>query len=316
LDEFENWIYRILNLNHMKRRIFIKKSSLTALSISIFGAIHWNGNSFVGDSPTTTDILGPFYRPGTPLRNNIIPLGSKGIPLHLSGVIFMDNGKATLDNALIEIWQCNENQEYDNSSDDYLYRGALRTGKDGKYNFTTIIPVPYKANPADESSWRPAHIHIRVSSPLQQDLITQIYFKGDKYIDTDTSSSAPESINRILEIKTNAKNEKQVVFDVIMSKSFPLDDQVYKKIEGLYRTDEKVADSERIFEFIRNDDILFMKLKGQLVAGLKYVGENTFEGGMGYPKVKFDLRQGGIVKASIEMRKAKFFAEKFLKYSE
>jgi protocatechuate 3,4-dioxygenase beta subunit len=290
----------------MKRRTFIKQSSLTVLSISAFGSIQWNGKSFEGDSPTTTDILGPFYRPGTPLRNNIIPPGSKGIPLHLSGVIFMDNGKTPHDNALIEIWQCNENQEYDNSSDDYLCRGALRTGKDGKYKFTTIIPVPYKANPTDESSWRPAHIHIRISSPSQQ----------DKYIDTDASSSAPESVNRILEITTNAKNEKQVVFNVIMSKAFPLEDQVYKKIEGLYRTDQKIADSERIFEFVRKDDILFLKLKGQLVAGLKYVGENTFEGGMGYPKVKFDLQQGGIVKASIEMRKVKFVAEKFLKYSE
>jgi catechol 1,2-dioxygenase len=300
----------------MKRRTFIKKSSLTALSVSAFGAIQWNGKSFVGDSPTTTDILGPFYRPGSPLRSNIIPQGSKGVLLHLNGVIFMDNGKTPLDNALIEIWQCNENQEYDNSSDDYLHRGALKTGRDGKYNFTTIIPVPYKANPADESSWRPAHIHLRVASPSQQDLITQIYFKGDKYIDTDRSSSAPSSANRILEITTNSRNEKQVVFDVVMSKTFPLDDQVYKKIEGLYRTDQKIADSERIFEFVRKDDLLFMKLKGQYLEGLKYVGENTFEGGMGYRKVKFDLQQGGIVKASIEMRDTKIVAEKFLKYSE
>jgi catechol 1,2-dioxygenase len=300
----------------MKRRSFVKKSSLTALSISVFGAIQWNGKSFVGDSPTTTDILGPFYRPGAPVRNNIFPPGSNGVPLHLSGVIYRDNGKTPHDNALVEIWQCNENQEYDNSSDDYLCRGAIRTGKDGKYEFFTIIPVPYKANPKDESSWRPAHIHMRISSPSQQDLITQIYFKGDKYIDTDSSSSAPESANRILEITTNTKNEKQVVFDVIMSKTFPLDDKVYKKIEGLYRTDDKIADSERIFEFSRRDDILFLKLKGQLVAGLKYVGENTFEGGLGYPKVKFDLQQGGIVKATIEMRKVKYLAEKFLKYSE
>lgn len=44
----------------MKRRTFIKNSSLMAISVSAFGAIHWNGKSFVGDTPTTTDILGPF----------------------------------------------------------------------------------------------------------------------------------------------------------------------------------------------------------------------------------------------------------------
>ena len=48
----------------MKRRTFVKNSTLTAFSIATIGSIHWNGKSFVGDNTTTTDILGPFYRPG------------------------------------------------------------------------------------------------------------------------------------------------------------------------------------------------------------------------------------------------------------
>ncbi|WP_228850472.1 dioxygenase family protein [Aegicerativicinus sediminis] len=300
----------------MKRRTFIHQSSLLAFSISAFGTIQWNGEKFVGDSPTTTDILGPFYRPGTPLRSNIIPKGSKGIPMHLSGTIFKRDGKTPLNNALIEIWQCNENQVYDNATDDYLNRGALRTAADGKYHFTTIVPVPYKANPDNESSWRPAHIHMRVSSPEQQDLITQIYFKGDKYNGSDDSASSPSAANRILEIGTNSNNEKNVVFNVVMNETFPLADNEFKKIEGLYRTDQKIADSDRIYEFVRKDDLLFMKLKGQYVASLKYIGDNTFEGGLGYPKVKFDLQQGGIHHATIESRNGRILAEKFLKYSE
>ena len=78
-------------------------------------------------------------------------------------------------NALIESWQCDEDEHYDNVSDEYLYRGALRTGKDGKYSFKTIVPVPYK----DGEGWRPSHIHFRISSNDHQDLITQIYFEGD-----------------------------------------------------------------------------------------------------------------------------------------
>jgi protocatechuate 3,4-dioxygenase beta subunit len=180
----------------MKRREFIKNSSLMAISVSAFGAIHWNGKSFVGDTSTTTDILGPFYRPNVPLRSNIIPSGSKGIPLNLKGTIFKHNGQTPLKNALIEIWQCDENEHYDNTSDGYLFRGAVKTGKSGKYDFKTIVPVPYKANPNNEASWRPAHIHIRVSSDSQQDLITQIYFKGDKYLDKDRSSAAPQAVKR------------------------------------------------------------------------------------------------------------------------
>lgn len=294
----------------MERREFIKNSSLLAISVSAFGAIHWNGKSFVGDTPTTTDILGPFYRPGAPLRSNIIPSGSKGSPLNLKGTIFQHDGKTPLKNALIEIWQCDENEYYDNTSDGYLFRGAVKTRKNGMYDFKTIVPVPYKANPKDEASWRPAHIHMRVSSETQQDLITQIYFKGDKYIDKDKSSSSPQAVNRILSITKNAATENEVTFDIVMSKEFPLDAVVYRKITGLYQMDKD------IIEFIKSDDLLFMKRNGQLLVSLKYIGNNTFEGGIGFPKVNFELLVGGGVKATVSFRDNTYSGEKFLKYSD
>ena len=67
----------------MQRRTFIKNSSLTVISISAFGGLNWNGKNFEGDNPTTTDILGPFYRPGAPLRNNLRMAGSNGTPVIL-----------------------------------------------------------------------------------------------------------------------------------------------------------------------------------------------------------------------------------------
>ena len=295
----------------MKRRTFIKKSSLTALSISAFGAIHWNGKSFVGDSPTTTDILGPFYRPGAPMRSNIIPPNSKGSPMNLSGTIFKEDGKTPINNASVEIWQCDENEHYDNASDSYFFRGAIMTGKNGKYDFKTIVPVPYKADPNDESSWRPAHIHMRVSVVDQQDLITQIYFKGDKYIDSDTWASSPQAVNRILNIAKNPAGGNAVTFDVVMKKEFPLDTEVYKKITGLYRMEDK----SRI-EFIKNDDLLFMKRNGQLSAALKYMGNNTFEGGIGFPKVSFELLADGGSKTVVTTEIKTDIGEKYLKYSD
>ena len=295
----------------MERRTFIKKSSLMAISVSAFGAIHWNGKSFIGDSPTTTDILGPFYRPGAPMRGDLVPPNSKGIPMNLSGTIFKQDGKTPLDNALIEIWQCDENEHYDNASDSYLLRGALKTGKNGKYDFKTIVPVPYKATPDDEASWRPAHIHMRVSVADQQDLVTQIYFKGDKYLDKDTWSSSPQAVNRILNIVKNSSGVNTVTFDVIMSKEFPLDKEVYNKITGLYQ-----MDNAYIVEFIKNDDLLFMKRNGQLVASLKYIGNNTFEGGIGFPKVTFELLAKGGSKATVTTQDKTYIGEKYLKYNE
>lgn len=295
----------------MQRRNFIKKSSLMAFSVSAFGGIHWNGINFVGDSPTTTDILGPFYRPGAPMRNNIISPGSTGIPMNLSGKVFSENGETPLDKALVEIWQCDEKEYYDNASDDYLFRGAVKTDKNGAYNFKTIVPVPYKANPDNENSWRPAHIHMRVSVPDQQDLITQIYFKGDQYIDNDTWASSPRAINRTLEIIKNDKGESEVTFDIVMSKEFPLDSKVYNRITGLYKMED-----ESNIEFIKSDDLLLLKRNGHLLEGLRYVGNNTFEGGVGYPKVSFELLEKGGTKAVISLPSKSVSGEKFLKYKE
>jgi catechol 1,2-dioxygenase len=75
----------------MQRRTFIKESGMVALSLGVFGNIRWENDRFVGD--TTTDILGPFYRPGAPLRTNINPEGFTGEILHLSGTILKSDGK-------------------------------------------------------------------------------------------------------------------------------------------------------------------------------------------------------------------------------
>lgn len=294
----------------MKRRTFIKQSSLTALSTSAFGAIQWTGNSFVGNNPTTTDILGPFYRPGAPLRSNIIPANSKGSLLNLKGIIYGEDGKAPLNNALVEIWQCDENEYYDNISDSYKFRGALITEKNGKYEFKTIIPVPYKADLNDDSSWRPAHIHMRVSIPNQQDLITQLYFKGGEYVDKDAWSSSPHAANRILTISKNKNGESEVKFDVVMNKEIPLDEEVYKKITGLYQVDKDVV------EFKKMDDLLFVKYNGQYVSSIKYIGNNTFEEKIEQLKVTFELLPNGGTKANINYYGKAMTGEKFLKYTD
>ena len=295
----------------MQRRTFIKNSSLTVISISAFGGLNWNGKNFEGDNETTTDILGPFYRPGAPLRTNLRLPGTNGAPIVLKGIIFKEDGKTPVNNAFVEIWHCDEHEVYDNASDDYNYRGAQKTKADGKYAFKSILPVPYKADPNSEASWRPAHIHMRVSVPGQQDLITQLYFKGGKYVETDTWASAPQAVNRILDVSKNASGESEIVFNVIMRKEIPLDKKVYDKITGLYSID----DGSKI-EFIQKDDLLFMKRNGQLMAGLTYKGNNSFEGGIGFPKVRFEVLTNGGSKAVITTQTKTYTGEKYLKYNE
>lgn len=275
----------------MQRRNFIYNSSMIAFSMSVFGKIKWNGISFVGNDPTTADILGPYFRPGAPIRTDLVQPGAKGDIIRFSGIIFGKDGKTPEKNALLEIWHCNENGIYDNTSDDYVYRASWRTGADGKYNFRTIMPVPYKVS---DTATRPAHIHMRISGTTDQDLVTQIYFKGDKYIPGDASSSDPKSINRILDVSKNAKNERLVKFDVVLQDAYILDAAGYKKIEGLYDMGKGM-----MAEFYHEGDDLFAKYNGQIEEAMEYKGNNNFEGGLGQMKVHFDLLPDNDVKAQV-----------------
>jgi len=292
----------------MKRRTFIKNSALTVMSVSAFGVLNWNGKSFEGDTPTTSDILGPFYRPGSPMRTNLRLPNSMGTPIVLKGNIFKEDGKTPVPNALVEIWHCDENQVYDNTSDNYNYRGGQITKADGKYEFKSILPIPYKANLTDETSWRPAHIHMRVSVLNQQDLVTQIYFKEGKYVDKDKWASAPEAKNRILQIR-DVKGVGEITFNVVLQKEYKLSKNYYDKIEGLYD-----LGNESTVEFKMNDDLLFMKYNGQQYASLLYKGNNKFEGGIEDPIADFVLPAKGDTIANIQLYGKTYKGTRMLKY--
>lgn len=246
-----------------------------AMGVGVFGKVSWGKDKFIGDRPTTTDVLGPFYRPGAPFRMNINPKGYSGKVFHISGTVFKADGKTLFKNSLIEIWQCDENKLYDNASDEYKYRGSQKTGADGKYHFIGMHPIPYPAGEKSEI-WRPAHIHLLVSGEGQQDLITQVYLEGDPYLEKDIASSSPDDAQkRILKITRNSRNEEMVQFDIVMQKEFKLDDSVFKKINGVYKMNNK-----SVMEFYKKDDLLFFKWNGQIREGLSYKGNNTFAGGI------------------------------------
>lgn len=292
----------------MKRRKFIQDSAMIALSVGVFGKIKWDGEKYVGTDPTTTDILGPFYRPGAPFKTDLVQAGTKGEIMHFSGTVFGKDGKA-LKAALVEIWHCDENGVYDNTSDNYVYRSSFKTGADGKYNFKSIFPVPYAVN---TTLTRPAHIHMRISAAGVQDLVTQVYFKGDKHIAEDISAKEKSALNRILAITKNAKNEKVVKFDVYLKEEYVLEATAFKKIEGLYEMSDR-----SMIDFYKNGDQLFAKVNGQIMEAMDYKGDNSFAGGNDYVKAKFELLANGVTKVTVTITEDKpieITGTKLLKY--
>lgn len=107
-------------------------------------------------APTPPDALGPFYKPGAPQRTAV------GSGYTLNGVIRSAADCAPIHGAQIEVWMAGPTGEY---LDDF--RATLFAGDDGSYTFESHFPPPY--------SGRPPHIHLMVSAPGYETLVTQHY---------------------------------------------------------------------------------------------------------------------------------------------
>lgn len=55
--------------------------------------------------------------------------------------------------------------------------------------------------PTKRENLKPAFIHLRFSCKNHHYLITQLCFKGDRFIENDAYGASLQSVNRILEIK-------------------------------------------------------------------------------------------------------------------
>jgi catechol 1,2-dioxygenase len=275
----------------MKRREFGKLTGLSVMALSTTGFIQFNGTNYEGNCETTSDILGPFYRPNSPKRDNLVVPELPGDIVELSGIVRHKDCQTPYKNAKVELWHCSSDEIYDNDSTEYRYRGTTYCDDNGSYKFTTQMPVPYDAG---GGLIRPAHFHLMISAPGYQSLITQLYFQGDPYIDTDVSSSSPAAEYRKLKV-AEENGRKKVVFDCSMNDKLKASASSLTQIIGKYKNDV----SGEIQEYFEQDGLLWEKneVYGE---NFEYVGENKFEyGGMpkgSYRKLQFDLKESGQIK--------------------
>ncbi|RJQ42792.1 MAG: intradiol ring-cleavage dioxygenase [Nitrospiraceae bacterium] len=107
-------------------------------------------------TPTTPDMLGPFYKEGAPVRSSV------GAGYVLTGTVRSSADCNPVSNAKIEFWLVGPNGQYDDE-----HRATLYSGNNGEYKFESNIPKPY--------SGRPPHIHVMVMAEGFSHLITQHY---------------------------------------------------------------------------------------------------------------------------------------------
>ena len=198
----------------MDRKKFIASAALTAVSLTTFGSIIKGLNGkFAGDCETTNDILGPFYRPNAPIRSDLTDSKLAGTRITVKGKVYKSDCITPVKGAMVEIWQCNAEGEYDNETEDYKLRARWKTNENGEYSFKTILPGKY----LNGKLYRPSHIHYRVTEKSSKELISQIYFKGDPHITKDPWASDVAAKERVLQITPEDTNGNLVVkFDIYL----------------------------------------------------------------------------------------------------
>jgi protocatechuate 3,4-dioxygenase beta subunit len=121
-----------------------------------------------GDEPTIRQTEGPYFKPSSPQRAELVEANSKGRLVELGGQV-LTRACRPVAGALVDLWHCDEWGEYDNKG--FRYRGHLFSDADGRYRFRTIVPAIYPG--------RTRHYHVKVQAPQQAVLTTQLYFPDE-----------------------------------------------------------------------------------------------------------------------------------------
>lgn len=242
---------------------------MTAVAISASGFIRFDGGHYIGECETTSDILGPLYRPNSPIRTNLRVKGQAGDLAVLKGYVRHDDCTTPYKNAKVELWHCDAKGLYDNTSPEFRYRGTTFTNEKGYYSFQTIMPVNY----GGDGFVRPAHYHLIITAKGYKPLITQLYFDGDEHIKDDPYASSPTAQKRILKVEKDSKGITNIRYDVGMSTVLYLEAASIGKLAGKYIGRDDQKKTKELFTF---ENRLWMKNEA-FGNRFEYVGNNTFE---------------------------------------
>jgi protocatechuate 3,4-dioxygenase beta subunit len=178
------------------RQEFILLSDVLGVS-ALVNALHDRKARELG---TQSSLLGPFYREDAPT----LPLGACIVRNPTAPEIVMygqvvDNDGAPVPNALIQVWQTNEDGLYDlqtEAHDVMDMRAIFRSDAQGNYHFRTVRPRGYSipmdgpvgrlVQQQNRHGFRPSHLHFLIGGEGYRELVTALYFGDDEHIDSDT----------------------------------------------------------------------------------------------------------------------------------
>jgi len=178
-----------------------------SLGVSSLVCLLNNGND--GQTETTANLLGPFWRMDSPRTENdgsIVRSPTPGEPIFVTGWV-KDRAGRPVAGAEVDVWHTSGEGFYENQDPaqaDMNLRGKFTTGEDGRFSFRSVKPAGYPipiSGPVGEllraqgrHNLRPAHIHFLIFKPGFKTQFSQVYSSDDPNLETDVQFGVTEAL--------------------------------------------------------------------------------------------------------------------------
>lgn len=178
-----------------------------SLGVSSLVCLLNNGNN--GQTETTMNLLGPFWRMHSPVTESggsIIRSPTPGPALFVN-VALKDMAGRPIAGAECDVWHSSTEgfyEQQDPKQADMNLRGKFFTDADGRFSFRSIKPAGYPipidgpvgdlVRATNRHHYRPAHVHFLFFKEGYKTLISQIYVNDDPVLDTDVQFGVTKAL--------------------------------------------------------------------------------------------------------------------------
>ncbi|MGH8229421.1 MAG: dioxygenase [Steroidobacteraceae bacterium] len=206
--EFDQAINLVTALGHHTTESH-NETRLIAGSLGLSTLVCLMNNGQNGRRETSANLLGPFWRAGSPRMQNgacIVRSPTPGKPLLFTGRIVDPSGHPVA-GAEIDVWHASPDGLYENqdpSQAEWNLRGKFTSDAQGVFSYRSVkpsgYPVPMQGptgallRAQGRHPFRPAHLHSLIYKPGFKTMTSQIYSHDDPLIDTDAQFGVTRSL--------------------------------------------------------------------------------------------------------------------------
>jgi catechol 1,2-dioxygenase len=182
---------------------------LSAGSLGISSLVCLLNNGDRGQTETTANLLGPFWRMDSPRSENggsIVRSPTPGDPIFVT-VRVKDTSGRPVAGADVDVWHASTEGYYENQDPaqaDMNLRGKFTTDAEGVVRFRSVKPAGYPIpvnGPVGEllraqgrHNLRPAHLHFLVCKPGFKTQSSQVYSSDDANLATDVQFGVTQAL--------------------------------------------------------------------------------------------------------------------------